>query len=216
MLSNEEFEVIKREDLAGNFDFTVDISTAEVDNLKAQDLAFMLQTMGPNMDLGMTIMILSEIADLKRMPELAERIRRYQPQPDPLEQEKMKLEIEELRLKIQKLKSEIELNEAKAAETRTKADQAALDFVEQDTGTKHARDLEKQQAQADGNKELEITKALVGRKKEGESDPDIEAAIGWNELSKNSGEFGVAQPPLPVDNIPISDDLGFVEPNLVP
>jgi DNA-binding transcriptional regulator GbsR (MarR family) len=215
-ITNEEFETVKREDLSGNFDFSVDISTAEVDNMKAQDLAFMLQTMGPNMDLGMTIMILAEIADLKRMPDLAERIRRYQPTPDPLEEEKKKLEIEKLRLEVRKLQSEADLNDAKAEEARAKADQAALDFVEQETGTKHARDLEKQQAQSDGNKELQITKALTSKKKEGEVDPDITAAIGYNELTKNKGEFGVTPVPIPVDNGLNSDDLTLVDPTLVP
>src|SRR5690606_39118291 len=47
-VTNEQFVEVRREDLAGNFDLKVDISTAEVDNNKAQDLAFMLQTMGNN------------------------------------------------------------------------------------------------------------------------------------------------------------------------
>ena len=34
-----------------------------------------------------------------------------------------------------------------------------LDFVEQESGTKHARDMEQQTAQAMGNQALEITKA---------------------------------------------------------
>lgn len=62
----------------------VDISTAEVDNQKSQDLGFMLQTIGPNTDFGLVQMILADIADLKRMPALAERVRQFKPQPDPL------------------------------------------------------------------------------------------------------------------------------------
>jgi hypothetical protein len=117
---------------------------------------------------------------------------------------------------VRKLQSEADLNDAKAEEARAKADQAALDFVEQETGTKHARDLEKQQAQSDGNKELQITKALTSKKKEGEVDPDITAAIGYNELTKNKGEFGVTPVPIPVDNGLNSDDLTLVDPTLVP
>ena len=49
---------IKRDDLIGNFDLEVDISTAEVDNQKSQDLGFMLQTLGPNMDPKVSMMIL--------------------------------------------------------------------------------------------------------------------------------------------------------------
>ncbi|QEP29874.1 portal protein [Sinorhizobium phage ort11] len=185
-ITNEEFVTVNREDLAGNFDLEVDISTAEVDNAKAQDLGFMLQTMGPNMDLEMTKMILAEIADLKRMPELAHRIRAYQPQPDPLVQQAKQLEIQKLQLEIEELRSKVALNNAKAKEADASADQKNLDFVETETGTKHARELEKQQAQSKGNQELEITKSLLSPKKEGESKPSVDAAIGFNALSGQS------------------------------
>lgn len=195
-ITNEEFVEVKREDLKSNFDMIVDISTAEVDNAKSNDLAFMLQTMGNTMDMGITLMILSEIARLKRMPDLAKKIASFQPQPDPLVQEKLKLEVEELRLKVEKLRSEINLNEAKAAEAKAKADLADLDFVEQETGTKHARDLQKQQGQSRGNQNLQVTKALTTPRKEGESAPDIEAAVGFNEISE---QLGQVSSPRPVD-----------------
>lgn len=209
-ITNEVFEVIKREELAGNFDFSVDIATAEADNAKAQDLAFMLQTMGPNMDLEMSMLILAEIAELKRMPELAQKIRSFKPTPDPLVEEQKKLEIEKLRLEVRELQSKVELNEAKAQEARAKADQATLDFVEQETGTKHERELEKQQGQAEGNKELEVTKALLKPRKDGESTPDIEGAVGFNELTKGRTRIGVGSEPEPVDFVAPPAEL--VEP----
>ena len=63
------------------------------------------------------------------------------------------------------------------------ADRADLDFVEQESGTKHARDLQKQGQQARSNQDLAVTKALVTPRKEGEREPDVAAAIGYNELS---------------------------------
>ena len=210
-VTNTQFEQVRREELAGEFDFTVDISTAEIDNAKSQDLAFMLQTMGPNMDLGMTIMILAEIAELKRMPELAEKIRKYQPTPDPIAEEIRKVELEKLKLEVRELQSKVELNEAKAKLAKAQADQADLDFVEQDTGTKHTRDMEKIAAQAESNQDLEVTKALTRPSKENESDPDIEAAIGWNSLSKDGSTSGGETPQTPVDFDPIPSDLGSVE-----
>lgn len=210
-ITNTEFETVRREDLAGDFDFTVDISTAEIDNAKSQDLAFMLQTMGPNMDLGMTIMILAEIAELKRMPELAEKIRKYQPTPDPIAEEIRKIELEKLKLEVRELQSKVELNEAKAKLAKAQADKADLDFVEQDTGTKHARDMEKVASQAESNQDLEITKALTKTSKEGEKDPDIEAAIGWNSLSKDASSPQVETPQTPIDFGPEPIDLGPME-----
>lgn len=177
-VTNDKFVTVKREDLKGNFDFKVDISTAEVDEAKAQDLAFMLQTMGNNMDLGMTLMVLAEIARLKRMPELAERIENFQPKPDPIEQKRRELELMNLELEAEELRSKIELNKAKARAELAKADQSDLDFVEQETGTKHARDMDKQAAQARANQDHEIGKALLNPAGE-QSSPDVNAAIQW-------------------------------------
>ena len=192
-VTNKEFITVKREDLIGNFDLETDISTAEVDNAKAQDLAFMLQTLGPNSDPGIVMMILAEIADLKRMPELANKLRNWRPQPSPEQQELQRLEIEKARKEVEKLQSEISLNNAKAQEALANKDQKNLDYVEQETGTKHARDMEKQRGQAQGNQALEITKALTKPLKEGEQRPNLEAAIGFNQLSDRLADAGTLQ-----------------------
>lgn len=221
-ITNEEFETIKREDLQGNFDFEVDISTAETDNAKAQDLGFMLQTLGNSMDLGMTILILSEIADLKRMPELAEKIRRFQPPVDPIVEETKKLELEKLRMEVEDLRAAAKLKEAKAKEANANADRTDLDYVEQETGTTHERDLQKQRAQSEGNQDLQVTKALTTPRKEGEKAPDIEAAIGWNEHTKDKPRNSVNSDVAPIDFPAQSSELvepgpgvGGVDPSLL-
>lgn len=182
-VTNEEFVTVKREDIQGNFDLEVDISTAEVDNQKSQDLSFMLQTIGPNGDPMMTYKILAEIAELKRMPELAQMLRNYKPEPTPEQQEMQRLEIENKQLENAKLRSEIQLNEAKAAVEQARKEQADLDYVEQETGTSHEREMQKQRAQSEGNQNLQVTKALTSPRKEGERAPDIESAIGYNAIS---------------------------------
>ena len=192
-VTNKEFITVKREDLIGNFDLETDISTAEVDNAKAQDLSFMLQTLGPNSDSSIVMLILSEIADLKRMPELANKLRNWRPEPSPEQQEMQRLEIEKARKEVEKLQSEIALNNAKAQEALANKDQKNLDYVEQETGTKHARDMEKQRGQAQGNQALEITKALTKSLKEGEQRPNLEAAIGFNQLSDRLADAGTLQ-----------------------
>lgn len=183
-VTNTEFVTVSREDLAGNFDLEVDISTAEVDNQKSQDLSFMLQTLGPNGDPSMVMMILAEIADLKRMPELAQKLRTFQPPPPSPEQQRMtELEIQKAELENQLLQSEIELNQAKAQSEMAKKEQADLDYVEQETGTAHEREMAKQRAQSQGNQNLQVTKALTTPTKEGEKKPDLTAAIGFNRIS---------------------------------
>lgn len=204
-VTNEEFVTVKREDLIGNFDLETDISTAEVDNAKSQDLAFMLQTVGPNTDPSIMMMILADIADLKRMPELAERIRRWKPEPTPEQQQLQQLEIQKAVLENQKIQSEIDLNMAKAEEARANKDLANLDYVEQESGTKHARDLEKQKAQSQGNQNLQVTKALTAPRKEGEKAPNLNAAIGFNQVSDKLDE------PRPEPSVP-----GMIQPELQP
>ena len=183
-VTNNEFVEIKREDLAGDFDLEVDISTAEVDDAKANDLSFMMQTIGPNTGPELMLTVLSEIAELKRMPELAEKLRRYQP-PEPTAEQKelAQLEIEEKRAMVAKINSEAMLNQAKAQEVMSKKDKTDLDYVEQETGTHHAREMERMQAQAQGNQNLQITKALTTPSKEGGQAPDLLAAIGFNQIS---------------------------------
>jgi hypothetical protein len=223
-VTNEEVVTVNREDLQGQFDFSVDISTAEADNSKAMDLGFMLQTIGPNMDIGFTILILGDIAELKRMPELAHKIRSYKPEPDPMAQKLKELEVKKVELEIAKLQSEAEYNKARAEKARAEADLANLNFVEQEGGTKHARDMEKQQGQAEGNKELEVTKAFLKPRKPEERDPDIEAAVGYNELTNDMSRNSVNSPPEPVDFVPPEADLveeglgygGPVEPEFGP
>jgi hypothetical protein len=182
-VTNQEFVTVLRDDLQGNFDLEVDISTAEVDNQKSQDLAFMLQTVGPNTDPQIMMTILAEIADLKRMPALAQKLRMWKPTPDPIVEQLKQLEVQKAQMEIQKLQSEIALNDAKAKQAGAQGDLANLDFVEQETGTKHARDMALQKAQSEGNQNLQVTKALTQPVKEGEKAPNINAAVGFNAIS---------------------------------
>ena len=109
----EGFVKVRREELRGDFDIIVDISTAEIDEAKAQDLSFMLQTMGNNMDFGMTKLILMEIAMLKRMPELAQKIEKFEPAPDPHQVKLQELEIAKAEAEVAETMSKVELNQPK-------------------------------------------------------------------------------------------------------
>lgn len=177
------FATINRDDLLGNFDLRLTISTAEADNQKAEELAFMLQTMGNNVDFNISKMLLADIAKLRKMPSLAKRIEDYSPQPDPMAQRKAELEILLLEKQIEEAEAKTQhwlsaadrnvtssqLDQAKVRKTNSEADKTDLDFIEQETGTSHARALEQTKAQAEGNIELEAVKALLNPKKESSS-----------------------------------------------
>lgn len=185
-ITNEQYVEINREDLKGNFDIEVDINTAEIDNQKSQDLGFMVQTLGNTVDQTITLSLVAKIAELKRMPDLAHELRTWQPQPDPMEEQLKQLAIQKAQLENEELQSKIALNNAKAKEAASSGDLKDLDYLEQESGTKHARDMEKQKAQSQGNQNLQITKALTTPTKEGETTPNISAAVGYNALTNGN------------------------------
>ena len=53
--------------------------------------------------------------------------------------------------------------------------------------------MEKQRGQAQGNQALEVTKALTKSLKDGEQRPNLEAAIGFNQLSDRLADAGTLQ-----------------------
>lgn len=195
-VTNSEFVEISRDELMGNFDLKVDISTASVDEQKANDLGMILQTVGPDMDPMLRQIVLGEIADLKRMPHLAERIRAYQPQPDPIQQQMAELELAEKQ-------ADVELAAARAEQARAQAAKLLQETDDVASGMKHEREIEKQGAQARGNRDLEVTKAIL----KGETPPAmIEAGVGFNALTEAKDERETA-PKL---------GSGFSDPSMVP
>jgi hypothetical protein len=155
-ITNEEFVAINRNDLGGKYDIKLNISTAEADEQKASELAFMLQTMGNTMPPEMSFMILADIAKLRKMPDLAKRITEYQPQPDPMAQQKAQLELALLQAQVANetakgrenevdvaLKTaKTETEQAKARSMHSGSDLSDLDFVEKESGVTSARDAE--------------------------------------------------------------------------
>ena len=158
-VTNEEFVAINREDLGGMYDIKLNISTAEADNEKAQELSFMLQTMGNNMDPAMSQLILADIARLRKMPDLARQIKEYQPQPNPMAEQKAQLEMQLLQAQIANEQAKAAENavdvEYKKAKTATemsksrnlnsKSDMEDLNFVEQESGVgrQHEENMKK-------------------------------------------------------------------------
>lgn len=167
-VTNEEFVEVRRDDLGGKYDLKLSISTAEEDDNKAKELSFMLQTMGNNMDASMSKIILTDIARLRKMPELAKKIEDYDPQPDPYEEQKKQLELQLLQKEIEELDSKIMQNRAdaqldmskaqsegvKAQNVQSDTDLKNLDYVEQESGVKQERDLERQGEQARSQAQL--------------------------------------------------------------
>lgn len=162
-ITNDEYVAINRDDLSGDYDLELSISTPEKDQEKAQDLAFMLQTIGPNMDPGLQKLILSDIADLKDMPVLKKKIMEFEPQPDPMQEKMKELQVQLLEAQVANelaqskenqadaanKGAQVGLNEAKTQTELAKArsldstsDIADLDFLQKKDGTQHKQNME--------------------------------------------------------------------------
>jgi len=156
-ITNEEFVEVRRDDLAGKLDITLSISTAESDNEKAQELAFMLQTTGPSTDPAEVRMIRAEIARLRKMPELAKNIENYKPEPNPLAVAKAQLEVELLKAQVanelaKAKENEVDVGlktaktateEGKARKLHSESDQKDQDFLDKESGGERNHELDK-------------------------------------------------------------------------
>lgn len=176
-VTNEEFQLIRRDDLPGNFDLELDISTAEEDEAKAKELAFMLQTMGNNMDPAMSRMILGDIARLRKMPELAKKIDTFEPQPDPMQQRLQELEIALMEAQLENERAQAMdrqaaaqlkiaqagMSQAKAGNLQADTDMKNLDFVEQESGVKQERAKELHGEQARSQVQLKLVERQFQR-----------------------------------------------------
>lgn len=176
-ITNDNYLTVYRDELAGNFDLKISISTPESDEQKAQDLTFLLQTTAQSLGVGFTQMILSEIARLKRQPALAKRIEAYSPEPDPLEQKRRELELELLAIQIEYEKARtfkqgasgqldqarINTEQSKQSNLGADTDIKNLEFLNIDSGAAQAQELQRIEENTKG--QMRITE-LSNRLKE--------------------------------------------------
>ncbi len=171
-VTDEKFLTINRENLLGSFDVVLTIANTQSDNIKAQELSFMMQTMGGILPFELTQHVLSEIASLRNMPELSHRIKEYQPKPDQskqLELERLKLENNKILLEIEQLKVnnmfksgvQTALEQAKADKAKAEANLTLLEGVEQETGVTHERQLDLVKSQAKSNVQRDLINKTI-------------------------------------------------------
>ena len=154
-VTNSEFIRVDRADLQGDIDLRLNISTAESDNEKAQELSFMLQTLGNSIPLGITQKIMADVAKLRKMPELAQSLLDYAPEPDPLAQEKAQLENDLIRAQIAYENSraaengvDMQVKTAKARNIDSTSDLQDLDFLDKQSGAAEEKEARKLASQS--------------------------------------------------------------------
>lgn len=162
-VTNDDFVQINRDDLSGKVDLDISVSTSEDNAVKAQELSFLLQTLGQGMDQEMTQFLMAEISRLYKMPELEKKFKEFQPKPDPMQEQLKQLAVEKAMLENAKIKAEIEqlyasahedeadyrakvagamVKEAQARKLTSEADIKDLDFLMKDQGVDAQREDE--------------------------------------------------------------------------
>lgn len=167
-ITESDFVTVKRDDLAGRFDLRLSISTAEADEQKAKELSFMLQTTGQTFGLDFSKILLSEIADLRKMPVLSKKIKDFEPKPDPsvemdkqLELALKHAEVDKIKAETQKILAEAQLAGYKANNTQADTDKKNLEYVNEESGITHARDLDKLDQQANAQAQTKVVEAAL-------------------------------------------------------
>ena len=181
-VTNSEFVPIRRDDLAGNIDIDITISTAEDNSMKMQELTFLLQTLGNTLPFELTQKVLVQIARLSRQPELEKDVAEFKPQPDPIAEQMKQLEMAKLQAEIQYLQArafaaqasageddadkaekmaQAELKRAQARKLMSEADNLDLQYIANDGQVKHQEELEKEQMKHQQKLELEDMKRLA-------------------------------------------------------
>ena len=202
-VTNEEFVTIRRDDLQGQIDIGIDVTTSEDNRNKAQELSFLLQTIGPNEDPEIRRMLIADILELLKMPEKANKFLHYRPQPDPLQQQMAQLQIAKLQAEIENIKAStqdevakahlrgydsalrearIESEKAKAHKILSDADLAKLEAIKKNYNIDHLNELEKMMAKAELEKTKKEHSSLVdlGKEQASAAIPKMPEGVGSN------------------------------------
>lgn len=179
-ITNDTFVYLKRDDLGANIDIDLSISTSDDNRAKAQELAFVLQTVGPSEDPRLRKILMAQIAQLYRMPDLAKMIMDYKPEPDPMAEQMQQLQMQLLQAEIANTqakagentvdqdvkRAKIQTELAKAKSLNSMADKTDLDYVHQYSGIKEKEALQRQQLQNQFNIDRETLKLLQSPKQQ--------------------------------------------------
>ncbi|MEA1998420.1 MAG: hypothetical protein U9N61_03730, partial [Euryarchaeota archaeon] len=143
-VTNDEYVKINRDELQGEYDITVEISTPEKDNEMAAKLIMLMQTNQANMNPELAKKIYVEIMNLWKLFGLGDEVEKFEPKPSEEETKIQMLQIEQLELGNKKLRMEmleiakkIEGEDSKIEERETRG----LENIEADVKLKQAKAL---------------------------------------------------------------------------
>ena len=192
-VTGDNYVKVKRDMLQGQIDIKVEVSTAERDNERAQELAFMLQTIGNNASPSLVAKVMAKIARLRKMPDLAKQIEEEgerATQPDPMQQQLQQMQLQQMQLQMEMLQKQMAEIDAKTLEklSRTRENRYADTLVKKAKAAKEVLAAKKLQSEID-KLDLDTAEKATGAdiqkdmvKKEHEN--QIQQLIRENEILK--------------------------------
>lgn len=171
-LTSKEFQQVDPENLSGDFDLVLDIASAEADAANIANLSMLLQVGQTSLPFEFTKRILSSIARLARLSDLEQFIEEYQPEPDPVQEQKNQLELALLEAEVAEQQAKVDLARAEAAVKWNEAgvrvaraesitadtDKKNIENYKTISGYSQKEELERIQAQTEGKAYLESVK----------------------------------------------------------
>ena len=134
-VTNDEFVAIRRDDLAGDIDLSIDVSTPERDNEQAEKLNMLMQTNAASMDPEIAKVIYAKIAKLWKQPDVAQMIENIQPKEDPFAEQMKQLQMQEMQMKIQLLTKQLEEADSRIMERQSRATENESDILNKQAQT---------------------------------------------------------------------------------
>lgn len=206
-LTGYEFMTIPKDALDGSFNVNVDVSSTTENFTQAQNLSFLLQTLGNTVDFEVTRPLLVKLARLYHMDDVAMSIQEYAPQPDPVQQELMQLQVEKAKKEIEKISSDIasaqaeaEYFAARSAYIQALADNEDLKYIRSGDGIEHEekKDIIREEANA---KAL----AQIARSRDPDIDPQDQRKAAKTIVDQETNEqqprtAANTRPPIPTNN----------------
>jgi len=122
-ITDKEFVTIKRDDLQGDFDLKVQVSTPERDDDQATKIMKLLQTNAASMDPEISKLHYVKLAELWKIEDLAEAVSSFKPEPSPQEMKMQELQLQEQELKNAVLMAQLEDIQSKVSERISRTSQ---------------------------------------------------------------------------------------------
>lgn len=122
----------------------IEISTPELNASKSQKINFMFQTVGPNLDNAMKYKLLSKIAMLDGMEDLALDFANYEdPEPTEMDIAIQEAELAKIRAEANEKAARAEYYRAMTKQATSTTDKIDKEFIDDIDGTTHKRELDK-------------------------------------------------------------------------